>query len=70
MTEATPAPEPTPAHEGWRYGEMIYNALYQHQGGLWRAVSDSDKESVWYPAGYRLAAALAAPTPPTKEDRT
>ena len=64
MTEAKPAPEPIPAHEGWRYGEMIYNALYQHQGGLWRCVSDRDRETMWYPAGYRLAVMLASQKSP------
>jgi hypothetical protein len=43
-----------PKHEGWRYGELIYRAMYAHQGGKWEAVEDHDRETVWYPAGYRL----------------
>ncbi len=43
-----------------RLGEMIYRALYEHEGGIWRAVDDRYKESVWNAAGRRLAAALSA----------
>lgn len=65
-SSAGPA-EPVPAHEGWRYGEMIYNALYAEKGGLWHAVSDHDKETVWYQAGYRFAELYAHPAPATVE---
>lgn len=38
-------------------GEMIYRALYQHQGGLWECVSP---RHFWYDAASRLRAALSA----------
>lgn len=44
-------------------GEMIYRALYQHQGGLWECVSP---RYVWYDAASRLRAALSALSPPVQ----
>lgn len=46
--------------EAGRLGEMIYRALYEHEGGIWAAVDDRYKETVWNAAGRRLAAALSA----------
>lgn len=49
-------------------GEMIYRALYEPAGGLWSAVDDRYKETVWNAAGHRLAAMLAAsPASPPAE---
>lgn len=58
-----------PKHEGWRYGELIYRAMYAHQGGKWETVSDRDKDNVWYPAGYRFAELLAERNSPIKQER-
>lgn len=58
--QRTTAPEAIKKHEGWRYGELIYRAMYEHDGGKWNAVSDRDKDRVWYAAGYRLQKLLPA----------
>lgn len=38
-------------------GEMIYRAMYEHQGGMWSA---NETRDVWYDMGKRLRAMLAA----------
>ena len=42
-------------------GQMIYEAMYAHCGGLWRAVDEAAQDDVWNAAASRLNAAITPP---------